>query len=56
MSAVKSKRRQRTPADACAVPAVPTPDHAPALSAEQLRVLHQVYGIILAHSKQAGVA
>jgi hypothetical protein len=55
MSAVKSKRRQRTPADACAVPTA-SYDHAPALTAEQLRVLHQVYGIILSHNKQAGVA
>ena len=53
MSAAKTKRRKRGPTDATTVPATAA-DHAPALTGEQLRVLHQVYGIILAHSKPAG--
>jgi hypothetical protein len=55
MSAPNSKSRRRTPTDTYAVPTAAA-DHAPALTGEQLRVLHQVYGIILAHSKPAGAA
>lgn len=47
-----SKRRRRTLTDNAPVPTVPTvpaPTHTPALNDEQLRVLHQVYRIILAH-------
>ncbi|MFN8464024.1 MAG: hypothetical protein U0X20_00675 [Caldilineaceae bacterium] len=53
MSTAKTKRAKRSPTDAAPVPAAAA-DHAPALTGEQLRVLHQVYGIILAHSKPGG--
>jgi hypothetical protein len=50
------KRRGRMPSDSTpvqGVPAVPVPAHAPALDEQQLRVLHQVYRIVLAHGKGA---
>ncbi len=53
MPAAKSKRAKRSPTDTSTVPAA-IAGKAPALTGEQLRVLHQVYGIILAHSKPAG--
>ena len=53
MSTATAKRAKRSPTDAALVPAAAA-DHAPALTGEQLRVLHQVYGIILAHGKRAG--
>ena len=53
MPAVKTRRARRSPSDAATVPAA-TADHAPDHTGEQLRVLHQVYSIILAHSKGAG--
>ena len=55
MFSVKSKSRKRAPADAIVAPTAGT-GHAPALTDEQLRVLHQVYSIILSHSKPAGAA
>jgi hypothetical protein len=55
MSASKAKSRKRTPTDAAA--SIPgAAGHAPALNDEQLRVLHQVYGIILAHTKSGAAA
>ena len=53
MSTAKTRSRKRAPTDTTTIPATIT-DHAPALTGEQLRVLHQVYGIILAHSKPGG--
>ena len=53
MSTAKTRRAKRSPTGAGTVPAAAA-DNAPLLTGEQLRVLHQVYGIILAHSKPAG--
>lgn len=53
MPAAKTKRARRSPTDTSTGPAAAA-DNAPALTGEQLRVLHQVYGIILAHSKPGG--
>jgi hypothetical protein len=50
------KRRGRTPSDSTPVsgiPTVPLPARTPALDEQQLRVLHQVYRIVLAHGKGA---
>jgi hypothetical protein len=54
MSAAKTRRAKRSPADAGTVPSTAA-ENAPALTGEQLRMLHQVYGIILAHSKTGGI-
>jgi hypothetical protein len=53
MIATAKKPRRRTPTDGGAAP-VAAARHAPPLTDEQLRVLHQVYGIILAHGSPAG--
>ena len=53
MSAAKTSRRRRGSTDAASVTAT-AGDHASALTGEQLRVLHLVYGIILAHGKPIG--
>lgn len=47
------KSRKRAPTDAGTAPA-PAVQNRPPLTDEQLRVLHQVYTIILAHSSPAG--
>jgi hypothetical protein len=54
VSSPTRKRRGRTPADSTStIPTVPVPTHTPPLTDQQIRVLHGVYRIILAHDKGA---